>query len=110
MMKALRRVSILMAIAILATGGTAAADGVYHSERLLFAGGTDPAFHGQVVNIHSNGPVNGALERYQVVRAEPSTNYEVWIQFCDDADFTDFIQTAVVTTDVRGNGHGSATF
>ena len=110
MVKALRRISILMMIAILATGGAAAADGVYHSERLSFAGGADPAFHGQVVNIHPNGPVNGALERYQVVRAEPSTDYEVWIQFCEDADFTDFTQTAVLSTDLRGNGHASAGF
>ena len=43
MMKALRRVLTLMTIAILATGGAAAADGVYHSERLSFAGGADPA-------------------------------------------------------------------
>jgi hypothetical protein len=55
-MKALRRVSMLMTMAILATAGTAAADSVYHSERLPFAGGADPAFHGQVVNIHANGP------------------------------------------------------
>jgi hypothetical protein len=110
MMKAFRRVLTVMAIATLATGGTAAADGVYHSERLSFAGGADPAFHGQVVNIHANGPVNGALERYQVVRAEPSTGYEVWIQFCEDANFTDFTQTSVLTTDMRGNGHASASF
>ena len=48
MIKALRRVSMLMTMAILATPGAAAADGVYHSERLSFAGGADPAFHGQV--------------------------------------------------------------
>ena len=110
MMKALRRVSILVTIAILATGGAAAADGVYHSERLSFSGGSDPAFHGQVVNIHPNGPVNGALERYQVVRAEPSTDYEVWIQVCEGADFADFMQTAVLGTDLRGNGRASAAF
>jgi hypothetical protein len=110
MMKVLRRVSILAAIAILATGGPAAADGVYHSERLSFSGGSDPAFHGQVVNIHPNGPVNGALERYQVVQAEPSTDYEVWIQFCTDVEFEDFMQTAVLNTDRRGNGHASAGF
>src|SRR4051794_25809156 len=107
-MKAVRRVSILATTAILATGGAAAADDVYHTERLSFVGGVDPAFHGQVVNIHPNGPVNGALERYQVVGAEPSTEYEVWIQFCDDANFTDFTQTTDLTTDARGNGHASA--
>lgn len=109
-MKVLRRVSALVAIAVLATGGAAAADGVYHSERLSFAGGSDPAFHGQVINIHPNGPVNGALERYQVVRAEPSTDYGVWIQFCVDATFEDFTQTAVLTTNRQGNGQASAVF
>ncbi len=110
MMKVLRRVSVLVAIAVFATAGAAAADGVYHSERLSFAGGSDPAFHGQVVNIHPNGPVNGALERYQVVRAQPSTDYGVVIQFCGDDDFEDFMQTAVLSTDKRGNGHASAGF
>jgi hypothetical protein len=109
-MKAVRRVSILATTAILATGGSAAADDVYHTERLSFAGGVDPGSHGQVVNIHPNGPVNGALERYQVVGAEPSTEYEVWIQFCEDADFTDFTQTADLTTNSHGNGHASAGF
>lgn len=109
-MKVLGRVSVLVAIAVLATGGAAAADSVYHSERLSFAGGSNPAFHGQVVNIHPNGPVNGALERYQVVRAEPSTDYEVWIQFCTVVGFDDFTRTAVLNTDRRGNGHASAGF
>ena len=94
----------------MATGGVAAADGAYHSERLLFSGGSDPAFHGQVVNIHANGPVNGALERYQVVGAAPSTDYEVWIQFCEGASFADFTHTAVLATDLRGTGHASAAF
>lgn len=109
-MKALRRVLTLMTVAILASGGAATADGTYHSERLSFAGGADPAFHGQVVNIHPNGPVNGALERYQVVGAEPSTQYHVWIQFCADGNFIDFTQTTVLTTNLRGNAHGSAKF
>ena len=104
MMKALRRVSILAMVAILATGGVAAANGTYHSERLSFSGGSDPAFHGQVVNIHANGPVNGALERYQVVGAAPSTDYEVLIQFCEDGGFADFTQTAVLTTDRAATG------
>ena len=65
-MKALRRVSILVTIGILATGGAAAADGVYHSERLSFAGGANPAFHGQVVNIH---PMDLSTEPWSVTRS-----------------------------------------
>jgi len=97
-------------VASLATAGVAAADGAYHSERLSFSGGSDPAFRGQVVNIHANGPVNGALERYQVVGAATSTEYEVWIQFCDAGGFGDFTQTAVLETNKHGNGHASAAF
>jgi hypothetical protein len=106
----LLQVSGLVVAAILATAGVASADAVYHSERLELIGGSDPTFHGQVVNIHSNGPVNGALERYQVVHAVPSTDYEVWIQLCEDGGFADFTQTAVLATDARGNGHASAVF
>jgi hypothetical protein len=110
MMMVLKRALILAVAAVLATGGVAGADGAYHSERLVFSAGSDAAFHGQVVNIHANGPVNGALERYQVVGAGPSTDYEVWIQFCEAGGYADFTQTAVLATDARGNGHASASF
>ena len=72
--------------------------------------GADADFHGQVVNIHPNGPVNGALERYQVVRAEPQTSYDVWIQFCSDGAFADFMRTAGIVTNRQGNGHARAKF
>jgi hypothetical protein len=88
----------------------AGADAVYHSQRLELTSPADADFHGQVVNIHANGPVIGALERYQVVGAAASTSYAVWIQICNGGQFADFIQTAVLTTDARGNGHASAMF
>jgi hypothetical protein len=63
------------------------ADQAYHSERLdltLTANGDangHPALrHGQVVNIHPNGPVNGALERYMVSGAMSDTSYNVRIE------------------------------
>ncbi|HLM65230.1 MAG TPA: hypothetical protein VK306_13090 [Acidimicrobiales bacterium] len=34
----------------------------------------------------------------------------MWIQFCEEGDFTDFTQTAVLNTDLRSNGHTSARF
>jgi hypothetical protein len=103
-------VSVLVTALLLGTAATAGADADYHSERLELTGAADPDFHGQVVNIHANGPVIGALERYQVVGATPTTSYEVWIQLCTAGDFVDFIPTAVLVTDPHGNGHAQAAF
>lgn len=110
MTKVLVRILAVAVVVFLASEGPVAADRVYHSERLTFDGGADPDFHGQVVNIHPNGPVHGALERYQVIRAGASTTYEVWIQFCADGGFVDFMSTAELKTNRQGNGHASAGF
>jgi hypothetical protein len=109
-MKGFMSVSVLVTALILGTAATAAADADYHSERLELTGAADPDFHGQVVNIHPNGPVNGALERYQVAGATPTTSYDVWIQSCTAGGFEDFIQTAVLVTDAHGNGQAQAAF
>lgn len=78
--------TILMIPVILALLVTTSvlADQAYHSERLdltlteLGEGAGHTALrHGQVVNIHPNGPVNGALERYLVSGAKPNTSYTV---------------------------------
>lgn len=98
------------ALAVAALASTAGADAVYHSERLEFTGGGSD-FHGQVVNIHPNGPVNGALERYQVIGADADKDYAVWIQTCDGGSvFTDFLMTTTLTTNKHGNGHAKAGF
>lgn len=86
---------------------TAAADSAYHTERLTFdAISADESGSGMVINIHPNGPVNGALERYQLKKATPNTDYEVWLQVAD----ADFAQTATIRTDGKGNGHAQAGF
>ena len=104
---------LLMAVAIAGAFGVAAtthADQVYHSERLVLSptnlndGGT-----GQVINIHPNGPVVGALERYQLRGGEAYTAYEVWIQLCDVGNFS-FLLTATLGTDKHGNGHAQGYF
>lgn len=97
-------------LALTAFASPAGADAVYHSERLQFTGG-GPDFHGHVVNTHPNGPVNGALERYQVVGADADTEYAVWIQTCDAGGvFTDFLMTTTLATNKHGNGHAKAGF
>lgn len=99
---------VVLGMAIGVTAQPVVADRVYHTERLELA----PLValedgQGQVVNIHANGPVIGALERYQMVGATPSTDYEVWIDFCGAGPF---IQTTTLSTDKHGNGHAKAGF
>lgn len=97
----------ILVVSILLVGyGTARADSVYHTERLeLTPLGTETG-SGQVINIHANGPVVGAQERYQLKKAMPNSSYEVWL-VVGGADFT---VTTTINTDARGNGHGNARF
>ncbi|MGE0826766.1 MAG: hypothetical protein AB7G75_31310 [Candidatus Binatia bacterium] len=99
--------------------GFVGADKVYHSERLDFwlteAG--DLAGHpelrsGHVVNIHPNGPVNGALERYMINGAKPDTSYQVVILVSEIGcvgEPTRF-STALLETNRKGNAQGKAGF
>jgi len=95
----------------------AIADQVYHSERLDFwlADEDHPELRsGQVVNIHPNGPVNGALERYMINGAAPNANYQVVIEAFTDlgcaGDPTLSIPTALLETNAQGNAHGRGRF
>lgn len=99
-------VFILAASMALLVAATAQADSVYHTERLeLTAVGAETG-SGQVVNIHPNGPVVGAQERYQLKKATPNATYEVWLV----VGGADFMMTTVIETDSHGNGHGMARF
>ena len=99
----------LGAVAALGLATLGSADQVYHSERLDLAPLAAQEGTGQVVNIHANGPVIGALERYHLRGAEEGA-YEVWIQVCGEGSFTDFVQTAVLETDAQGKGHAQGFF
>jgi hypothetical protein len=107
-----RRVALIMCLSVLLTllvgTSSANADRVYHTERLELApvDGSDEAGSGMVVNIHPNGPVVGAQERYHLRNATPHTEYVVWIVIGDQ----DFIATATLHTDRHGNGHAKARF
>jgi hypothetical protein len=98
--------SVLLTLLVGTSG--ASADRVYHTERLELAPveGSDEAGSGMVVNIHPNGPVVGALERYRLRNAAPHTEYVVWIVIGGQ----DFIPTATLHTDRHGNGHARARF
>lgn len=99
----------------------AIADQTYHSERLdlwrTTAGrnaGHPQLRSGQVVNIHPNGPVNGALERYMINGAAANASYQVIIEVflnhaCGGSPSLS-IPTALLETNGRGNAHGQAGF
>lgn len=98
----------------------ALADQGYHSERLDFwrtaagqAVGHPQLRSGQVVNIHPNGPVNGALERYMINGARPTSSYPVVIKAFADTDCITpalSIPTDLLETNRQGNAHGQGYF
>ena len=111
----MRRLMIgLVALALAAVmAGTAVADSVYHTQQLqLIAAGGAPG-GGTVVNIHTNGPQLAAHELYHLIDAVPGT-YQVVVNLsptsldCTGPTFT--IPTAMMTTNVSGNGHADATY
>ena len=92
----------------------ASADQVYHTERLDFsltaagaAAGHPELRSGQVVNIHPNGPVNGALERYMISGARPNTDYDVVLEAFLGGCGGDPL-FSMTTTTLRTNGSGTA--
>jgi hypothetical protein len=98
------------------------ADQVFHSQRLSFFLTEDGALaghpelrSGHVVDIHPNGPVNAAHERYMINGAKANHTYAVVLRIFDDAcDGTssafDMFQTVTLITNNNGNAHGKTTF
>ena len=105
---------------VLTTATVVLADQVYHSERLDFTLTADgqKAGHptlrdGHVVNIHPNGPVNGAIERYMINGAKPETSYNVNLSaFAGGCGGNPLFEltTTVLKTDKNGNAHGEKIF
>ena len=120
----MRMISIVLLVGALAILGALApvvlADQVYHSERLPFsltgdgAAAGHPALRsGHVINIHPNGPVNGALERYMVNGASPNTDYDVVLEAfgggCGGGSLF-VLTTTTLETNQKGNAHGQGFF
>lgn len=99
-------IAIVVASVLLVGFQTARADSAYHTERLELTPVGPETGSGQVINIHANGPVVGALERYQIKKAMPNTSYDVWLVVGGE----DFEVTATIETDAHGNGHAKARF
>jgi hypothetical protein len=100
----------------------AAADDTYHSQHIdLAAVGSAPLRSGFVENIHVNGPKIYAMERYMLNGAAPLTEYQVTLwgyeagSGCTPSELNGVqlplaIPTAVLTTNVSGNGVADARF
>lgn len=98
------------------------ADQVFHSERLPFfltpagaAAGHPELRSGHVIDIHPNGPVNGAHERYMINGAKPDTEYHVVLRIFGECFGTpdpvfDPVMTITLRTDKNGNAQGNFTF
>ena len=88
----------------------AAADALYHTERLPLAPVAGaPLRSGFVVNIHPNGPQVYARERYVLNGAAPNTTYQVQLQIYANPDCTTPLFTVVTAPELRTNGAGNGT-
>jgi hypothetical protein len=104
--------AVAAAFMVAVSAAPAAADAVYHSEHIALASvGDAPLRVGFVQNIHANGPVVFANERYVLVGASPGTIYDVALRlWVGDPTCTGdpmaVLPTASFTTNVAGNGVG----
>jgi len=96
------------------------ADQTFHTARLSLvltsagsAAGHPNLRSGHVVDIHTNGPIIYALERYIVSGAKPHTDYQVELSVsltgCANPQNV-LVPTALLVTNAQGNAHGNWTF
>lgn len=104
-----------MLVAVL-TPARAVADRVYPSEHIpLMPVGDEPLRSGFVENIHANGPVVFAMERYVVNGASADTTYDVmlhiWVEDTSCTGEPDLVLPSVsFSTNSAGNGVGRIRF
>jgi len=113
----LRRSGIVAVAALVTSMGMAvpaSADQAFHSQRIPLSAVTGaPLKSGAVIDIHAEGPMIYAQERYVVVGAEPETTYQVTLLIYTDPACSALlfpITTATMTTNAAGNAQGKATF
>lgn len=110
-----RTLALLSVLLSLVIAGPVAADAVYHTERLALAAVGEAAGTGFVVNIHPNGPLHFAQERYALRDAEPNTTYSVSLIIDASALACPFpgleiVMKAELTTNAAGNATAPADF
>jgi len=100
----------------LATVFTVSADSTYHSEHIdLMPVGDAPLRSGFVENIHVNGPMVYAIERYVLNGAVPDTTFQValhihWPGSACSTEAVTVVESATVLTNVSGNGSAQVKF
>ena len=96
----------LLAVAVIA--GPVSADSLYHTDRLALEPVGGSSGGGMVVNIHPNGPNVFARELYALQGAAADQSYQIHLRiYADNVTCTGApidLSTAVVDTNVRGNG------
>lgn len=111
-MKKIIVIALTIATLLVIGSQTVLADQSYHTERIDLSVTDEGAAaghslrNGQVVNIHPNGPVNGAIELYVLNDALPETEYEVWWDIGIElpTNLGGDPSPLVITTDKNGNG------
>jgi hypothetical protein len=94
------------------------ADQTFHTERIpLLPVAGAPLHQGFVVDVHANGPVIFAQERYVLVGATPNGVYQVQLNVhapsdtsCSGATVLPPIPEATLLTNAAGNGEAGFTF
>lgn len=108
--------ALIGALALLSwSAGAVAADAVYHTDQLELRPVGSAAGSGFVVNIHPNGPVVFASERYALRDAEANASYTVWLIIDAQGVACDFDGLAIpmkadLQTNAAGNGTSPADF
>ena len=104
------------ALALLAvSAGSVTADAVYHTDQIPLQPVGGASGSGTVVNIHPNGAIVFASERYLLRSAEANATYQVWLIIDAaelDCPFTDLpiLMAAGVSTNSVGNATTPADF
>jgi hypothetical protein len=111
----MRHILVLAAIAALGAAfvATAAADRVYHTERLELSGVGGAPGGGAVVNVHPNGPNVYAHEIYTLIHAVPGeyqVSLNLFLTSLDCTGPTAALPTATLTTNATGNGRADVKF
>lgn len=108
------RLVVLVAAGMILGATPAFADHVYHSENLPLSSIAPgyPLNTGHVINTHTNGPVNAAIEEYLLNGAKATSTFQVVLHLqagdCTGAFLFPFPNGAFVSTDASGDGHGVA--